>query len=131
MKEKKHAEDRLAQFSQKQQEEDEKLKSIGKQRTKVFIHTQTFNIIIFMGVFIQLESQVHDMNERLENERHLRDQLEVSKRKLEIELSEASESCDEKRLKIESLNNEIVKYERELSVLRTKYLITILLTADC
>uniref|UniRef100_A0A0K0G4P8 Myosin heavy chain n=1 Tax=Strongyloides venezuelensis TaxID=75913 RepID=A0A0K0G4P8_STRVS len=94
VKDKKIADEKLHQLSQKFIDEEDKVKSFQKQKSK-------------------LENQLQDVEQELKIERETRMESEKLRRRLENELHEHKEFIEEKRCKLEELNQQLIKAAEE------------------
>lgn len=67
-----------------------------------------------------MESQLGELTQQFESERHMREYIEKQKKDIEKSIGQQGTILDEKHSKIEQLTNELGKYEAELLKLRNK-----------
>ncbi|VDM60142.1 unnamed protein product [Angiostrongylus costaricensis] len=94
LKEKRMLEDKMNQLNAQLTEEEERVKQVGRQRTK--------------------------LEQELLRERQLKNDVEQQKRKLISELEDSRDLLEEKRNKLEELSGQLMKREEELSQALTR-----------
>ncbi|CAJ0583352.1 unnamed protein product, partial [Mesorhabditis spiculigera] len=100
-KEKRSLEERGQQLASQLQEEEERVKHVGKQRGKI-------------------EAQVQELEQDVLRERQLRNEIEAARRKIQMDLDEQRDAVEEKNGKLEDLTQQLMRKEEELAHLLTR-----------